>query len=436
MLADARCLIEVLQTCGAWHSQPDEKLAALVKLLTETHPREKVLIFTQFADTVRYITDNLIALNIAGVASVTGKSKDPTELTFRFSPTSNGKRAKISPEQELRILIATDILSEGHNLQDSAIIVNYDLPWAIIRLIQRAGRVDRIGQQAEQILCYSFLPDEGVDRIINLRERLRRRLQENAEVVGTDETFFEEDSPQIILDIYNEKSGILDGEEDAEVDLTSEAFQIWKNATDNNPNLKKTIESMPNVVYSTRAHTPAPLQPEGVLLYMKTAEGNDSLIWVDRDGNSVTQSQLAILRIAACDESTAAITRDKQHHELVTKGAELITEEELTAGGQLGRSSGARFRTYERLKSYAQSMRGTIFLSDELAKAIDEIYRYPLRQSAIDTLNRQLKSGIGDRALAELVVGLRMDDRFCIVNEDEDKREPMIICSLGLFQDI
>lgn len=435
LLADARCLIEVLQTCGEWHSQPDEKLAALVKLLTETHPHEKILIFTQFADTVRYITDNLTALNIAGVASVTGKSKDPTELTFRFSPASSGKLDQISPEQELRILIATDILSEGHNLQDSAIIVNYDLPWAIIRLIQRAGRVDRIGQKAEQILCYSFLPDEGVDRIINLRERLRRRLQENAEVVGTDETFFEDDAPQVILDIYNEKSGILDGEEDAEVDLTSEAFQIWKNATDNNPILKKTIESMPNVVYSTRNHTPAALQPEGVLLYMKTAEGNDSLIWVDRDGNSVTQSQLAILRIAACDEATPAIPRDKQHHELVTKGAELIAEEELTAGGQLGRPSGARFRTYERLKSYAQSVRGTIFASDELAKAIDEIYRYPLRQSAIDTLNRQLKSGIGDRQLAELVVGLRMDDRLCIVNEDEDKREPMIICSLGLFQE-
>ncbi len=436
LLADARCLIEVLQTCTPWHSQPDQKLAALVTLLTETHPREKVLIFTQFADTVRYLTDNLTQLKIADIASVTGKSKDPTELTFRFSPTSNGKRDKISPEQELRVLITTDILSEGHNLQDSAIIVNYDLPWAIIRLIQRAGRVDRIGQTADRILCYSFLPDEGVERIINLRERLRRRLQENAEVVGTDETFFEDDSPQVILDIYNEKSGILDGEEDAEVDLTSEAFQIWKNATDNNPTLKKTIESMPNVVYSTRNHTPEPLQPEGVLLYMKTTEGNDSLIWVDRAGNSVTQSQLAILKIAACDESTPAIPRDKQHHELVTKGAELIAEEESTAGGQLGRSSGARFRTYERLKSYAQEMRGTIFASDELAKAIDEIYRYPLRQSAIDTLNRQLKSGIGDRALAELVVGLRMDDRFCIVSEDGDKREPMIICSLGLFQEI
>jgi superfamily II DNA or RNA helicase len=434
LLADAQALINVLQNCGEWHPNRDEKLTALVKLLTQTHPNDKVLIFTQFADTVRYLADNLKA-RIAKVSGVTGQSKDPTELAGRFSPVSGGKRDRISPDNELRVLIATDVLSEGHNLQDCSIIVNYDLPWAIIRLIQRAGRVDRIGQKAEKILCYSFLPAEGVEQIINLRGRLRQRLQENAEVVGTDEAFFEDDATQVILDLYNEKCGILDGEEDTEVDLTSEAFQIWKNATESNPALKKTIEDMPNVVYSTRAHTPTPPQPEGVLLYMKTTEGNDSLIWVDRDGNSVTQSQLAVLRAAACAESTPAMTRDEQHHELVKKGTELIVEEEKNAGGQLGRPSGARFRTYERLKSYAQEMKGTLFVSEELLKAIDEIYRYPLRQSAIDTLNRQLRSGISNQQLAELVVALRTDDRLCIVSEEAEKREPQIICSLGLFQE-
>jgi superfamily II DNA or RNA helicase len=435
LLADAKALINVLQNCGEWNSQADEKFAALVELLTQTHPKDKILIFTQFADTVRYLTENLQARKITHVAGVTGQSKDPTELTGRFSPVSNGKRDRITPSQELRILIATDVLSEGHNLQDCAIIINWDLPWAIIRLIQRAGRVDRIGQNAEKILCYSFLPAEGVERIINLRGRLRQRLQENAEVVGTDEAFFEDDDAQVILDLYNEKSGILDGEEDTEVDLTSEAFQIWKKATDNNPALKKMIEEMPNVVYSTRAHTPQPVQPEGVLLYMKTTEGNDSLIYVDREGNSVTQSQLAVLKMAACEETISAIPRDKQHHELVKKGAELIAEEEKNMGGQLGRPSGARFRTYERLKSYVQEMKGTLFVTEELEKAIDDIYRYPLRQSAIDTLNRQIRSGISNQQLAELIVALRMDDRLCIVSEEVEKREPQIICSLGLFQE-
>ena len=434
LLADAQALISVLQIYGVRDQEQDSKLVALVELLQQTHPNNKVLIFTQFADTVRYLADNLKAKKIVNVSGVTGQSKDPTELAGRFSPVSNGKRDRVPPSNELRVLIATDVLSEGHNLQDCAIIVNYDLPWAIIRLIQRAGRVDRIGQKAEKILCYSFLPAEGVERIINLRGRLRRRLQENAEVVGTDEAFFEDDDAQVILELYNEKSGILDGEDDTEVDLTSDAFQIWKNATDANPALKKTIEDMPNVVYSTRAYTPIPQAPEGVLLYMKTTEGNDSLIWVDRNGNSVTQSQLAILRAAACEEDTSAIARDEQHHELVRKGAELIAEEEKNAGGQLGRPTGARFRTYERLKRYAQEMKGTLFVSSELLKAIEEIYRYPLRQSAIDTLNRQLRSGVDDQRLAELVVALRTDDRLCIISEEAEKREPQIICSLGLFE--
>ena len=434
LLDDAKTLINVLQSYGEWKPSQDEKLDALVKLLTN-HANEKVLVFTQFADSVRYITDNLQIRNITHIAGVTGQSSDPTELTGRFSPVSNGKRDKVTPSQELRILIATDVLSEGHNLQDCAIIVNWDLPWAIIRLIQRAGRVDRIGQNAEKILCYSFLPAAGVERIINLRGRLRKRLQENAEVVGTDEAFFEDDDAQIILDLYNEKSGILDGDEDTEVDLTSEAFQIWKKATDDNQALKKTIEEMPNVVYSTRGYTPQPVPPEGVLLYMKTTEGNDSLIYVDRDGNSVTQSQLAVLKMAACEENTPAIPRDKQHHQLVKKGAELLAEEEINMGGQLGRPSGARFRSYERLKSYVQEMKGTLFITEELLKAIDDIYRYPLRQSAIDTLNRQLRSGISNQQLAELVVALRMDERLCIVSEEIEKREPQIICSLGLFEE-
>ncbi|MDJ0617512.1 MAG: helicase-related protein [Calothrix sp. MO_192.B10] len=434
LLADAKALITVLQSYGDWNPHHDEKLNALVNLLTQVHPQEKILIFTQFADSVRYLTDNLQARNITKIAGVTGQSANPTELTGRFSPISNGKGDKVKKSDELRVLIATDVLSEGHNLQDCAIIVNWDLPWAIIRLIQRAGRVDRIGQNAEKILCYSFLPTEGVERIINLRGRLRQRLQENAEVVGTDEAFFEDDSTQVILNLYNEKSGVLDGEEDTEVDLTSEAFQIWKKATDGNPGLKKMIEEMPNVVYSTRDHTPQPVQPEGVLLYMKTTEGNDSLIYVDREGNSVSQSQLAVLKMAMCEENTPAIPRDKQHHELVKKGAELLAEEEKNTGGQLGRKSGARFRTYEKLKEYVRDKKGTLFVTEELLKAISDIYRYPLRQSAIDTLNRQLRSGISNQQLAELVVSLRMDDRLCIVSEEVEKREPQIICSLGLFE--
>lgn len=435
LLSDAQALIGILNKCGSWDADKDQKLAALITLLSRTHSQEKLLIFTQFADTVRYLVRELEAREINRIKGITGNSADPAGITWQFSPISNGKRHLVASSDELRVLITTDVLSEGHNLQDCAIIVNYDLPWAIIRLIQRAGRVDRIGQTANRILCYSFLPAEGVERIINLRSKLHQRLQENAEVVGTDEAFFEDDADeQVVLDLYHEMAGVLDGEDDAEVDLTSEAYQIWKNATDTDPSLKKTVEQLPNVVYSTRTHTATPTQPEGVLLYMGTAEGNDSLAWIDRDRNSVTQSQLTILRAAACGPETPAIPRDQQHHELVQRGAELIAEEEKNTGGQLGRPTGARFRTYERLKRYAQEVQGTLFESPDLLKAVDEIYRYPLRQSAVDTLNHHLKSGANDQQLAELVTALRTDDRLCLIHEEDQKREPQIICSLGLFE--
>lgn len=77
-------------------------------------------------------------------------------------------------------------------------------------------------------------------------------------------------------------------------------------------------------------------------------------------------------------------------------------------------------------------MKGELFDTPELSRAVEEIYRFPLRQSATDTLNRQLKLGISDEKLADLVLALREEDRLCIVQDEQQADEPQIICSLGL----
>jgi hypothetical protein len=110
----------------------------------------------------------------------------------------------------------------------------------------------------------------------------------------------------------------------------------------------------------------------------------------------------------------------------------LMFEEEKTVGGQLGRPSGARFRTYERLKQYASLVQGTLFVTHELTAAIEDIYRFPLRQLAADTLNRQLRSGISDEQLAELVIALRDEGRLVLEEQELEEHEPQIICSLGI----
>jgi SNF2 family DNA or RNA helicase len=329
LLADSGALLDILKRSGDWDPSRDYKLKALRDLIARKHPAEKVLVFTQFADTVYYLAAQLKASGVNALEGVTGDSPNPTESAWKFSPVSSNKRDCVKPEDELRVVVATDVLSEGQNLQDCAIVVNYDLPWAIIRLVQRAGRVDRIGQQAETIRCYSFLPAEGVERILRLRSRVRQRLLENAEVVGTDEAFFEDDrNNQAVIDLYNEKAGILDGEDDTEVDLASYAYQIWKNAITADPGLEKKIADLPSVVYSTRPHQPNDKAPEGVLIYVRTGEGNDALAWVNREGKAVTESQLAILKAAECSPDTPALPRLENHHDLVRKGVDLIVEEE------------------------------------------------------------------------------------------------------------
>ena len=433
LCADSEALIKVLAKCTRWDPNADAKMLALRKLLAKDRPNDKVIVFTQFADTAQYLYKEMEGCGIERIAVATGQSADPTELARRFSPESNGKRLQVKPENELRVLIATDVLSEGQNLQDAFVVVNYDLPWAIIRLIQRAGRVDRIGQKAEEILCCSFLPAEGVEQIIKLRHRVRERLRQNAEVVGTDEAFFEDDPKgQKLFDLYHEKAGILDGDEEGEVDMASCAFQIWKNAIDADPGLEKTIIEMPPVVFSAKAHKPAALQPEGALVYLRTGEGNDALAWIDKNGESVTESPYAILRAAECAPDTPAMSRLRNHHALVAKGVEYVVREERSVGGQLGRAHGARFKTYERLQRYAAQVKATLFDATDLHRAIEEIYKYPLTQFAISRLNNRLRSEDSDERLAQFVTFLRNENRLCIITDEERTDEPLILCSLGL----
>ena len=187
---DCETILQMIKLCGNWIPKTDPKLNELQKLLCETHKGEKVVVFTQYSDTANYIYRQLVKRGVQQIAVVTGGSDNPTAIVEKFSPISND-RPNMPADEQYRIVIATDVLSEGQNLQDSHLIVNFDLPWAIIRLIQRAGRVDRIGQKANEITCYSFFPAEGVEQIISLRKRLNDRINANANIVGSDEVFFE-----------------------------------------------------------------------------------------------------------------------------------------------------------------------------------------------------------------------------------------------------
>ncbi len=428
---DAGALRRILEDSGSWNPQRDRKLDTLLDLIRNTPPPAKVLVFTQFSDTAVYLAEQLKARGVDRIAAVTGGSANPTQLAKRFSPMSN--EAHVAPADILNVLIATDVLSEGQNLQDCACVVNFDLPWAIIRLIQRAGRVDRIGQSATQIRCCTFLPADGVERIICLRARVRQRLRENAEVIGSDEAFFE-DQPMdaTFRDLFNQTPGILDGKEDTEVDLGSMALGVWNEANKNDAKLVRAIMDLPNVVFSTKSHrSELGSSPAGVLAYVKTAQGYDALAWVDAAGELVSESKRAVFEAAACKPDTPTLPQRPDHHTLVSRAIDLVDREEKHIGGALGPPSSPRARTYNRLREFDLQTRGTLMEVPNLSAAIEQILKYPLHETAHEALRRQLSLDIPDEALAAIVVRRHTEGRLCHV-EESTGGDTRIICSMGL----
>ncbi|MGD8278167.1 MAG: DEAD/DEAH box helicase [Gemmatimonadota bacterium] len=160
-------------------SGPDPKLEALRNLLAKDLAGRRVLIFTEFGDTARYLHRALTGTWPTGL--VTGRDSrlgagraQRRRVIEAFAPVANG--VAIPGTAQIRILIATDVLSEGLNLQDAGDLVSFDLPWNPIRLVQRAGRIDRPGSRHRGIRIHNFLPDRGLDEILGLMDRIRSKL--------------------------------------------------------------------------------------------------------------------------------------------------------------------------------------------------------------------------------------------------------------------
>ena len=431
---DNKLLLSILERCGAWNPAEDSKADALEELLVKTHPAEKVLVFTQFSDTARYLCEELKRRGIDHVCVVDGDSDDLTEQVELFSPVSNTKKGDPLPpvEKQTRVLVATDTISEGQNLQDAHIVVNYDLPWAIIRLIQRVGRVDRIGQNNETVSCYSFFPQEGIDRIIGLVARLNARIANNATAVGSDEIFFE-GNPQNLRDIFNEKAGILDEDIDGDVDMASFAYQAWISATKDNRNLRDRIVGLPDAVYSTKAADQG--KPGGVVALVQAPDGTDSLIRVAEGGKVIPVPARALLEEIACSPNTPALPMRDDHHALVQVAlSEAKPDDASVTEGILGSKQSPQYRLFNLVRIRLQEEAGSLFEAD-CRLLSNALFSRPLREEALRDFRRLFARGntsaddIVNHALA-----LHGADNLCVpaTSTESAPADPRVRCSLGL----
>ena len=221
----------------------DRKLAAFKQLLITELKGQKVLVFSYFKDTTDYVYNQLLsdedwlkamAIDDSSptIDKITGETpgKQREEKVKRFAPNANYQSEEVQQNfqgQEIDILICTDVLSEGQNLQDAGVLVNYDLHWNPVRMIQRAGRIDRLGTNYEELFIYNCFPEEGLEALLGLVKRLQNRIATIDKEVGLDASVLGEIiSEKSLEELYRLKKAITDADKQAILEELEQAADL------------------------------------------------------------------------------------------------------------------------------------------------------------------------------------------------------------------
>jgi superfamily II DNA or RNA helicase len=267
---DLNQLVLFLNELQDFSPERDDKLQTLIGLLT-THPllsRHKVLIFTEYMATARYLKRQLEHAGIAPLAQVdSGSHRDRGEIITEFSPYYNeSSSAELAAQgrAETRVLISTDVLSEGLNLQDATLLINYDLHWNPVRLMQRIGRVDRRLDSATEariardhpayknargtVYYWNFLPPTELEELLSLYERVARKTLRISKVFGIEGKKLL--TPQDDYDALKEFNEAYEGLPSPEESLRL----AYRDLLAAHPDLEARLAKFPLRVFSARAH--------------------------------------------------------------------------------------------------------------------------------------------------------------------------------------
>ena len=225
-----RDLIGILDAQLAILEKDDSKIRAFADLLQDIQSQQpagkKILVFSFYADTVEYLREKMPKyadfITPDNAAFLSSKNRaDAENLADRFSPQSKKYQLK-EGETELNFLFSTDILSEGQNLQDCGILINYDLHWNPVRMIQRNGRVNRLGSTYDKVFIYNISPEAKLEEYLQLVGRLERKINLIRNTIGTDSPVLDEKENPIeytdsLKDVYsNDAQKRMDAMEKAE----------------------------------------------------------------------------------------------------------------------------------------------------------------------------------------------------------------------------
>jgi superfamily II DNA or RNA helicase len=377
-------------------ARQDAKLQELLHRMSTELCDGKCLIFTQYADTAEYLRDNLADVVADGeLDAAFASNKSKRTIVARFAPKANPDLRKRVKGSELRVVVATDVLSEGLNLQDCDRIVNYDLHWNPVRLIQRFGRIDRIGSEHSEIWGYNFLPETGIERNLGLEQVLRDRIREIHESIGEDSRILdsaEQLNEAAMYSIYEGKASALDEvDDDRQVEglgTLSEAEELLRALKESDPSLFNRIASMRDGVRSARKAD----EETAVVFCEASADADDSrpyqqLFHIDSHGNILSRDIRASLLALACRPDEPALRIPKALNGHVMKIRRLFAEEVKHREAELEHSvnlSPAQRFVLRELQSMFKDV------ADDVTKGQINLLEEAFRQPLSDAVRREL----------------------------------------------
>lgn len=421
----------------------DRKLQLLIESLKSDIPKQtgKVLIFTQFADTARYLYDNLNPGDAKpDIQAIYGTDRSKARVAARFAPNANPHIRLTEAEGDIRILIATDVMAEGLNLQDGDVVVNYDLHWNPVRLIQRFGRIDRIGSENNIIWAYNFLPEKKLDRQLGLTDVLRRRIAEIHETIGEDAAILdknEELNQEAMFAIYEKRVQSLSAYEEEEgefIDL-NEAEEMLRSLKKDDPEEFKRIAEMRDGVRSARAVF------KGSGFYVFCQAGRyQQLFLTDGDGNIVSRDLPTILNRIKCPKNEPSAMVPKGHNAAVMRIKNIFEQEmkQREAHQQTGLSLTVQQRYVLRelralfSETDDEDIRAQILL-------LENAFKNPITVAIKRQLGFARRNGVVGRNLLRVLSDIYFEHGMCDLNyqarmqqENDSDSIPRIVCSEAL----
>ena len=307
--------------------EDDDKLQKLIKLLNKKEIKgKKILIFSCFESTVRYLYENLKD-KFEKVDFICGGEKISHKIKH-FAPKANEAiRISFDPAKEIQILITTELLSEGLNLQDGQVIINYELHWNPVRIIQRIGRIDRIAKPGEQpihdeIYVYNFFPETKAEREIKIEEKVNNRIEEIIQNFGYDEKTISIDEPTVrkkLFEIYTEKpEGIEEIEEKSSAKYFEYQFNRLKEKYPEEYQKACKLPAMVNIARKSKN--------EGIIVFCR-ADDYFRLKLANYQGEIINSNDFEILKMLECEPEEKGEAFNKNYYEIMEKVKEEFEKE-------------------------------------------------------------------------------------------------------------